>query len=223
MLSCVQEKPYEADCEWVYVNRLPSGEVVTSTTSGMVARDSSGRRLQQCEVIKSEGDAEREVWSANIYDPESQTLHFIDLRSGTTLGSLPLALGLDHAGAEAPALDIDVKWTPPRLDEPESTERMQGQQVIEGMLCTGYCRKAGGWEIEYWVADELEETLRYRVETGDLKATVRVFNILRSEPDPELFAIRPPGQRPEGAIYLRLQGNSKVPDWFPPNAYIVLP
>src|SRR5215469_7658147 len=143
MLPRVQEKPYEADCEWVLSTKDLSGETAKSRTSGMVARDSAGRRLEQQEVIRSEGADEREVWTASIYDPVSQALHYLDLRWGTTLMSLPLTAGLDDRGIEVATIEIEGQPAQLTLDQPLSADGTLGEQVIEGMHCTGYWRKVG--------------------------------------------------------------------------------
>src|SRR5262245_33044304 len=208
MLPRVQGKPYEADCEWVLSTKHSSGEAATSITSGMVARDSAGRRLEQQEIIKSEGADEREVWTANIYDPVSQAIHYIDLRWCTTLMSLPLTTGLDDHGIEVATVEIEGRSAQLTVDLPQSADGKLGEQMIEGMNCTGYWRTVGGYKIEYWIAEELEATIRSRIIAGDRETTTRIYNILRSEPDPQLFVVPPPDPRSQvnGTLFTENSG-----------------
>jgi hypothetical protein len=191
MLPRVPGKPYEADCEWVLVRKLSTGEAATIITSGMVARDSSGRRLDQREVEKPEGAAERPVWTATIYDPITLTLNYLHLQFGTT-SSLPVTARLDERGLEVPTIEIEGMRADLMVDLPQCADSTLGERVIEGMHCTGYYRNLGVGSIEYWFADDLEATVWSRTTAGNLEITTRVYNILRSEPDPQLFVVPQP-------------------------------
>jgi hypothetical protein len=201
MLPRILGKPYEADCEWVLVQQLSSGQTSTVITSGMVARDSSGRRLDQREVEKREGAPERQVWMATIYDPISQTLSHLLLQSGRAI-TLPVTVRVDESGLEIPTIEIEGKRGDFMLDLPQCADGIVGERMMEGVHCTGYYRKLGAGSVEYWFADELEATIWSRATMGDLEVTTRVYNILESEPDPELFVVPPQDPDQIGDSYM---------------------
>jgi hypothetical protein len=60
------------------------------------------------------------------------------------------------------------------------------------MRCKGYLRlDPRGREVEFWVADELQETVLARISSDGFEAGFRVHDIRREEPDPGLLAIPP--------------------------------
>src|SRR5262249_53239396 len=135
---------------------------------------------------------------ASIYDPVAQTWHVFDLQSGTTLMYSPITAGRDERDSEIPIVEIQGMSVPVTMwFGAESDDRIIGRLVIEGMECTGYSREVSGWKVERWIADDLEEAIRFQVITGDLEITIRVYDILRTEPDPELFAAPPVDKRPD--------------------------
>jgi len=193
MLPRVLRKPYEADCEWVLVEKRSSGQTSTVITSGMVARDTSGRWLAQHESEKPEGGSERPAWTATIYDPISQTLNILNLQSGTT-ARFPVVARIDAHGLEVPTIEIEGKQADFMMDLPTCADSTLGERMIEGLHCTGYYRNLGAGSIEFWFADELEASVWYRTSLGDLEITIRAYNILQSEPDPQLFVVPPPDE-----------------------------
>jgi len=213
----VEGKPYEAECEWLVVKTVPDGQTVTTQT-GMVARDSSGRRAEHYDPMRAPGGqpfvvgpdniydptqplriVDGELFRlASIYDPVAQNWHVFDLQSGTTLMYSPITAGRDERDSEIPIVEIQGMSVPVTMSfVPESDDRIIGRQVIEGMECTGYSREVSGWKMERWIADDLHEAIRSQVIAADLEITIRLYDILLEEPDPELFAAPPVDKRPD--------------------------
>ncbi|HWX43675.1 MAG TPA: hypothetical protein VN345_21225, partial [Blastocatellia bacterium] len=70
-------------------------------------------------------------------------------------------------------------------------DRSLGEQMIEGMTCNGYRRELGTWAIEFWIAEDLQETVLALILTERVDGTFRLYNIRREEPDPRLLMVPP--------------------------------
>ena len=212
MLPRVEGKPFEADCDTSFAARDAHGETKASRTTGIIARDSAGRRFQQQDTAPQDGDEKPEVCFdsesggvilrlrprlATIYDPVGNVCHWIDRANGTTMMSFPMTLDQSgQYGSDVPTMEIGGMSVPvPVGFVPQSGVSIIGQQVIEGMDCTGY-RSTAGLKMEYWVADELQETILTRLDVDGKQITQRLYNIRRNEPDPQLFVIPALDQRP---------------------------
>lgn len=77
MLHRVPGKPYEAECEWLVVKKRPDGQTVNTAQTGMVARDSSGRRAEHHDPIGPPGGQPCVLAPDDIYDP-AQPLRIVD-------------------------------------------------------------------------------------------------------------------------------------------------
>lgn len=228
MPAAVEAKPYEAECEWVVVEKRPDGRTLNTTRTGMVARDSSGRRAEHYDPIQPAGGQRSVVLPdniydpaqplrivdgelfrmANIYDPVALTWHVFDLQSGTTLIYLPITAGRDESGLEI--LSVEIQGMPVPLTmwfARQTGDSIIGRKVIEGMDCTGYYREVGGWKMELWIADDLQETIRLLVTAADLEITIRLYDIWRTEPDPQFFVAPSADRRPgiEDAYFVPLK------------------
>ena len=187
MIPTIKDTPYVGEFEWHYRTTNAWGEEVTGDVKGVIARDSSGRSVQQydsnpfCGLVAS-------VMSI-ILDPVTQMLHVVDRESSTTVVSSSVPIGLSSAPVPIDGVGVT---SPTLFGDPGPNDTFIGEEVIEGMNCRGYRRlgrRIQEIEIEFWVADELQDTLLARVSAGGFESSFRVHNIRKTEPNPELLAI----------------------------------
>jgi|SRR5262249_13220797 len=128
MLPRVEGKPYEADCDSSFVTKNAQGETETRTVTGVIARDSAGRRFQQQNILPTGADQQLMVGFddesgsiklshypsfASIYDPVGGAWHWIDREAGTTLMSIPVTLDQSgQNGCGAPTMEIQGMSVP---------------------------------------------------------------------------------------------------------------
>lgn len=181
MLPRVGGKPYEAEFERFSVTSLPGGQTSTGTKTGVVARDSSGRELEQERVQAETGEYTFGI--ARIYDPVGATDYIVDRQSKTILSAYHISHGI---GMTIDVGDIAIALPVGRVPEGGDST---GRQVIEGQPCPGYRHTTAAGTLEYWVSEELQAIILLRVVTKNCESTFRVYNISRREPDSGLFAI----------------------------------
>jgi hypothetical protein len=175
MIPRVEDKPYQARGEWLCKEKGTDGEAIARNSRSVVARDSSGRVIQRHEL------------AAIIYDPVQEALHFVDLEAGTTLMSLPLVGDPSTCG---PVIEVQGMSVPiGRWVAQEGDTSLGEQRTIEGMTCKGYRRELGAKAIEFWIAEELQETVLARILAERVDLTFRLYNIRREEPDPRLLMV----------------------------------
>lgn len=181
MLPRIPDKPYEAKFEHICLRNLPGGEVASTSKTGVVARDSNGREVEQEHILSSSGGQAFGI--AKIYDPVGARSYILDRLSKTILNMSPISGGM---GMTVDVGDTAVVLPIGRM--PEGGSRM-GRQVIEGQICTGYRQSIVNGTLEYWVSDELQALILIRTASEDRKTTYRIYDIRRREPDTGLFSI----------------------------------
>jgi hypothetical protein len=180
MIPRVENNPYQAEAEWLWKERGTDGEAVARNGHSVVARDSRGRVLRQYEL------------AAIIYDPVLEALHFVDLKAGTTLMSLPLTSDPFTWG---PVIEVRGMSVPIGQWVAQEGDTLLGEQIIEGMTRNGHRRELGAKAIEFWIAEELQETVLARILAERVDLTFRLYNIRREEPDPRLLMVFPQDPR----------------------------
>jgi len=222
----IEGKPYQAEIEWLFVKKLPDGRIENTTRTGTVARDSRGRRAEHHYPFQPKGDQRRLIVPdnifdpaqpfrivdvepfrlASIYDPVARTWHVFEAQSGKTLMCLPITVRTDKSGLEIPSVEIQGTSVPMSVlwFAPQTGDRIIGHKVIEGMDCSGYCREGNDWKIEFWVAEDLQETILIRLDHDGQEFIFRMHSIRRSEPDSQLFAAPSLDPQPDNVdIFLR--------------------
>lgn len=181
MLPRVQGNPYEAEFECFTVKSLPGGQTCTSTKTGVIARDSSGRELEQQLVQPETG--EHIFGIAKIYDPVGATDYIVDRQSKTILNAHHISQGM---GITIDVGDVAIALPVGRV--PEGGESI-GRQVIGGLPCAGYRHTTMRGTLDYWISEELQAIVLLRVVSETGESTFRIYNICRREPDSGLFSI----------------------------------
>ena len=187
MIPTIKNTPYIGEFENHYRTTNACGEEITGAVSGIIARDSSGRSVQLFSSNPFGGLFPPVV--AIILDPVTQMLHMVDRESSTTLVSCPFPTGFS-----TPPVPIDgvgvTSLTLCRYPAPNDT--FVGEKVVEGMSCRGYRRlgrRIQEIEIEFWVADELQDTILASLSAVGFESSFGVHNIRQREPNPELLVI----------------------------------
>lgn len=183
MIPTIKDTPYLGEFECHYRKTNLSGEEITGNATGVIARDSSGRSVQQYNSNPF-GCLVPPVVSI-ILDPVTQMLHVVDRESSTTLVSSPVTTGFSTAPVPIDSVGITSVFR-----GPAPSDTLIGEEIIEGMRCRGYLRLGGRMqETEFWVADELQDTILARISADGFESSFRVHDIRQGEPNPELFAI----------------------------------
>jgi hypothetical protein len=185
MIPTIKDTPYVGEFECHYRTTNACGEEITGDVTGIIARDSSGRSVQQYSSNPF-GDLVP-PGIAIILDPVTQMLHVVDRESSTTLASSPVPTGFSTAPVPIDGVGV-TSLTLVRYPGPNDT--FIGEKVIEGMSCRGY-RRLGRriQEIEFWVADELQDTILASISAVGFESSFGVHDIRQREPNPELLAI----------------------------------
>ena len=185
MIPTIKDTPYVGEFESHYRTTSACGEEVTGDVTGVIARDSSGRRVQQYNSNPFGGLAPSVI--AIILDPVTQMLHVVDRESSTTLVSSPVPTGFSTAPVPIDSVGVT---SPTLFRDPGPNDIFIGEEIIEGMRCRGY-RRLGRClqEIEFWVADELQDSILTRISADGFELSFRVHDIRQREPNAELLAI----------------------------------
>jgi hypothetical protein len=190
MIPTVKDNPYVCEFECRYNRATHAGEKFSSQATGVIARDSSGRRVQAFNYNPFGSLAPFRI--AIILDPATEMFHVVDRESSATLVSSPARTDL----LAVPAPVVGAGFASPVLFYGSAAgDTFLGRQVIEGMRCRGYRRLGRArLEIEFWVADELQDTVLARLTSGGFESTFRTHSVRRGEPDLELLTIPPPDE-----------------------------
>jgi hypothetical protein len=173
-------KPFEARYEWSRIRKGRRGQVLEATWGGAIYRDGKGRqRIEQDTCV----DGESVVADAEIYDVVDQVMYVLDVPSRTVVQRHILV----DQPVPAPGwviLDCLIPRTAPSGGE------FIGQKQIEALDCGGYrMPRPGGGSVECWYCEELMEIIALRGRTDWEEVKLRLFDIRRVEPPPELFRI----------------------------------
>ncbi len=166
----IKHKPFQAKYE--RIDR--EGQTSRRIKGGAVYRDSFGRsRREFIQVAPETGMIE-----IIIDNPVEKCSYILDEESKTAF-PIPLEDSVD--------------------EEPQFTGEDIGHCLIEGFQCRGYrMNLSDGSVMEYWVADDLLEILYATHKNGETESTVRHFDIRRSEPQANMFAV--PSDYTEGDV-----------------------
>jgi hypothetical protein len=185
MIPTIKDTPYVGVFECHHRTTNACGEDITRDVTGVIARDSSGRSVQQYSSNSFGGLVPPVL--AIILDPVTQMLHVVDRESSTTLVSSPVPTGFSTAPAPFDSVGVT---SPTLFRDPAPNDTFIGEEVIEGMRCRGYRRLGRRMqEIEFWVAEELQDTILARISADGFESSFRVHDIREREPNPELLAI----------------------------------
>lgn len=164
----IKDKPFKGEFEQITSNKLPNGEVTRRTARLITYQAADGsRRFDQYGKDKEKD----KTLVISIYNSAKQEIYFLDVESKTVFTQ--------------PLTEPDSESEPPIYDGDNL-----GKKVIENLICRGYQRKRDENDVfEYWVSEELNETLRAKSVLGDEENSLRLFNIERVEPDGKMFLI----------------------------------
>lgn len=206
----VTDAPYFADIISTYDRTTPSGEKLHREMHSKVYRDTHGRTRREVEQITPSTGQKRV--SVLIIDPISSTVTSLDpetrtahVRDGSIITSPKQAVRAKPESMTAPPAASSVA-VEPAASTAESTAESKfeelGIRVIEGLtvkgtkITTTLASAAGGNEkprtlvVSKWVSEELHiEVLTEYDEVPENHRTIRLVNIVRTEPESELFEI----------------------------------
>jgi hypothetical protein len=195
--NTVTGSPFSAVVKSERVQKLVDGNTIDNKTTGNITRDGSGRTrrditLPSIGVLAASGQPKQIV---SISDPVTQTNYILDV-SGKTYRKFSSAPGGKSRGWASRFLEL-----PPGESGQTTTESL-GVKTIEGVTAEGTrvtrtipAGAAGNANpivitTERWYSPDLQLTL---LEThSDPRfgtSTFQLTNIVRSEPDPTVFAV----------------------------------
>lgn len=181
----VKGKPFQAKYEWLHRKILQSGRDRAVTEIGAVYRDPEGRVRIETHAHGEHGELLK--ITADIYDPVADSVCFLDVEAKVILFRDELSsshfwtLTINIDGRRATAL--------PRGEASGDDERV-GPLQVEGLFCNGYRRtESERYAMEYWVSQELKETLLVKLVTETQESTYRLYDIVRNVPDKRLFIV----------------------------------
>ncbi len=214
--SPVKGAPYSATITIKSLRTLADGNHIAQTTTGTTARDSQGRTRQEAPLPtgNTPTEAPRLVF---ILDPETHTSYVLNLTDKTAnkfsmpspsvqtsslvareAGTYSLqGGGVATISGSLPQLAFAVA----PMDEQVSSEKL-GSETVEGLHLTGMrttrtipATQVGNAEpinivTEIWTSSELKTVVYSKLSdplTGE--QIFQLSNIVRSEPDPSLFAV----------------------------------
>ena len=202
----VRDAPYFADIISTYDRTTPSGESLHREMRSKIYRDTQGRTRRETEQISP--TTGQKLVLVLINDPVSNTVTSLDPRTMTAHildGSIitPPKQAV-RSGPESPtgppvASSVAVE---PAASTAEAKAEELGTQVIEGLtvkgtkITTPLASAAGGNKqprtlvTSTWVSEELHiEVLTEIDDVPENHRTIRLVNIVRTEPEAGLFEI----------------------------------
>src|SRR6266436_1157451 len=215
-ISAVPALPFSAKVELELVNQLQDGTLITHKTYNLDARDSQGRtRNEARNWINPSIGAEPRLIRIEVYDPATRTrINVFPLTK--TARQWTVGTTVPTAPSSAPA-------------KPETTTENIGSDSIEGLPVHGvrvsqtYPPGALGNDrpliiiTESWYSGDLKiNLLTKRTDPRYGVQTVRVTELLKQEPDRELFAIPGEYKLVKEIVQQQLTQASAVPDGSPP-------
>lgn len=200
-------EPYTATRKITMVQTLANGVTITHVSTGVEARDSSGRRYQKNQPeIAGGGDTQiPEFFFFNVYDPVSQTTTNWSSNSKEAtvfhmMLHIPQGGKVQHTSSVAqPPLSNMPAFKPV---QPKMQAENLGTKTIDGLEVTGarttwtYPAGSIGNDQPLVVTDESWQSMELGIEVlridDDPRSGVRtteLTDIDRSEPDPALFQV----------------------------------
>ena len=202
----VTDAPYFADIISTYDRTTPSGESLHREMRSKIYRDTQGRTRRETEQITPSTGQKRV--SVLINDPISNTVTSLDpqtrtahVRDGSIIPPPKQAVRSRPEILTAPPVASSVAVEPAASTAEAKVEEL-GTQVIEGLTAKGtkittrLASAAGGKEqprtlvVSKWVSEKLHiEVLTEIDDVPENHRTIRLVNILRTEPESGLFEI----------------------------------
>ena len=209
--------PFSAKVELELSNQLQDGTLITHKTFNLDARDSLGRTRNEARKWINPADGqEPTLIRIELYDPSTKTR--------TNLFSLTKTARQWIAVPPTPTLSSQSASV-----TPETSKENIGSDTIEGLPVRGvrvsqtYPPGALGNDrpltvvTEYWYSEALKiNLLTKRTDPRYGVQMVRVTELLRQEPDPELFAIPGEYKLVKEIVQQQLTQASAAPDGSPP-------
>jgi hypothetical protein len=195
----VTGSPFSAVVTSERVQKLMDGNTIDNKTTGNITRDGSGRTrrditLPSIGLLAASGQPKQIV---SISDPVTQTNYILDV-SGKTYHKFSSAPGAKSSGWASKFLDL------PSGESGQTTTESLGVKTIEGVTAEGTrltrtipAGVAGNTNpilitTERWYSPDLQLTvLQTRSDPRFGTSTFQLTNIVRSEPDPTVFAVPP--------------------------------
>lgn len=187
----IRDKPYQAEVEEVHTRYNPPQ---SARAYGTEYRDSGGS-VRTDGFYPDPADPVGTRGVTTIYDAVSGTSRLIAQpegldhtfqipRSAAELQSL-LATQQQQSAADIPR--ACASRTPRRRHEP------LGERIIEVLTCSGYrdTDEVSGLVCEHWFSKEYFIGLLYITKDAEGETVFRMFNLQLTEPDPDLFELRP--------------------------------
>lgn len=181
----VKGKPFQAKSEWVHRKILQSGRDSAVTEIGALYRDQEGRERIETHAHGEHGELVK--ITADIYDPVANSVCFLDVAAKVIL--FKDKLSISHFWTLT--INIDGRWATalPRGEASGDDERV-GSRQVEGLFCDGYRRtESERYAMEYWVSQELKETLLVKLVTETQESTYQLYDVVRGVPDKRLFIV----------------------------------
>lgn len=202
----VKDAPYFADIISTYDRTTPGGEKLHREMHSKIYRDTQGRTRREVEQVSP--STGKKLVSVLINDPVSNTVTSLDpqtmtahVRGGSTITPPRQAVPGSPESVAAPPVASTVAVEPAAPTAEAKVEEL-GTQVIEGLtvkgtkITTPLASTAGGNEqprtlvCSKWVSEELHiEVLTEYDEAPENHRTIRLMNIVRTEPESGLYEI----------------------------------
>jgi hypothetical protein len=195
--NTVTGSPFSAVVTSERVQKLVDGNTIDNKSTGNIARDGSGRTrrditLPSIGLLAASGQPKQIV---SISDPVTQTNYILDV-SGKTYRKFSSAPGGKSRGWASKFLEL------PPSESGQTTSESLGVKIIEGVTAEGTrltrtipAGAAGNANpilitTERWYSPDLQLTLlQTRSDPRFGTSTFQLTNIVRSEPDPTVFAV----------------------------------
>jgi len=185
MWDRIRNKPYQARYRRTQWLRRSSESEVTETEDGVLYRDEDGR--QRRDTVSSV-ESSTPV-SSEIYDPIAQRHFFwINGLQVFSFSGADSSNGVGDLCATTLSLDDGSTIALPNTLTGQSASSI-GEKEIAGVPCRGFEIDRSKYVIEYWLATELQLTLRSIVSTKTTNSTYLVYNIRLVNPESTIFAV----------------------------------
>jgi hypothetical protein len=200
----VQDAPYFAGIISTYQRTLPNGEHLNREINSKIYRDTQGRTRRETEqMYPSTGKS----WvGVLINDPVSNAVISLDSRTMTARVRDGSAAALKPSARPKQDTPLESPSSPPATGQsPVSTSESKleelGTQVMEGLTVHGTkttialppSTEGAGQPrtivVTRWVSDELHIDVLTETDDQQGHRAVRLVNIVRTEPDADLFKI----------------------------------
>ena len=206
----VANLPFTASVEFESVNQLGDGTVISHKAYNQIARDSNGRTYHEVhQWIGANGSQETKIIRITLYDPATRTKTEVFPSTKTAWqmsGAPPYAFSPQRLGTKTTSSPEDL-----------GTQTIEGLQVRGERISQTYPvssvlgnDRPFTVSAEYWYSPELQINLRSKRSDPRVGTqTIQVTQVLRREPDADLFTI-PEGYQVKNQALSQQQGSTDV-------------